>query len=61
MKTRIKYNGWVIKGFYGLLAWTFEERRQKVIADWGGIKEWRRTRREGEHKLVKVKLVEVEE
>lgn len=50
-----KHDGWVIKNKWGsLLYWTFCERRYKVAAkvNW-------RVKSQG-HKIVKVKLVEVD-
>ncbi len=61
-----KYDGWVIKvQFSGkpyFLPWHFRESRRYVIKAFnkstGGS--WRKYRRKGTHKIVKVKLVEVE-
>ena len=60
-----KYDGWVIKvqwqknSFF--LTWHFRERRTDVIKSFndgsGGL--WRKYRRRGTHKLIKVKFVEV--
>ena len=54
-----KYDGWVVKTIHGLLVWTFEQRRSDVIKHWGDS--WKKARRSGEYKIVKVKLVEVED
>ena len=57
-----KYDGWVVKSFWTdpsfLLIWTFEETRREVINKWGKDI-WKKGRRKGEYKAVKVKLVEV--
>lgn len=61
-----KYDGWVIKvqwsGKPFFLTWHFHEKRTDVVKSFndgsGGL--WRKYRRRGTHKLVKVKLVEVE-
>ncbi len=60
-----KHDGWVIKvqwkknSFF--LTWHFRERRTDVIKSFndgsGGL--WRKYRRRGTHKLIKVKFVEV--
>lgn len=62
-----KYDGWVIKVQFPwhqkpyFLPWHFHERRTDVIKSFndgsGGL--WRKYRRRGTHKLVKVKFVEV--
>lgn len=55
-----KYDGWVVKSVHGwFLNWTFGERKSGIINCWGR-EWWRKSRRKGEYKLVKVKLVEVE-
>ena len=62
-----KYDGWVIKSYCGrnpwFLLWTFAPTRKEVIElfekQWIG-ELWKKYRRQGFHKLVKVKLVEVE-
>ena len=57
------YDGWVIKSCWGrkhsFLIWTFEQTRTEAIAHWGG-NDWKKQRKSGDFKLVKVKLVEVE-
>ncbi len=61
-----KYDGWVIKLQFKrkayFLAWHFREKRTDVIKDFNEITGggWEKYRRRGTHKLVKVKLVEVE-
>ena len=61
-----KYDGWVIKvqwnGSSFFLTWHFRERRTDVVKsfDEGSGGSWRKYRQKGTHKLVKVKLVEVE-
>ena len=62
-----KYDGWVIKVQFRwnqkpyFLTWHFGETRTSVIKNFneatGGL--WRKCRRSGTHKLVKVKFVEV--
>jgi len=61
-----KYDGWAIKSFVGknpwLIPWYFFELRKDVIKDFDDVEgegSWRKYRRGGTHKLVKVKLVEV--
>lgn len=63
----MKYDGWVVKVQWEgeepfFLTWCFRQRRTEVVrsfnAGTGGL--WRRYRQEGTHKLVKVKLVEIE-
>jgi len=59
------YDGWVIKVQFSrkpyFLPWHFHEKRTDVIKAFdeptGGL--WRKYRRKGTHKLVKVKFVEV--
>lgn len=63
-----KYDGWVIevqwhenqKPFF--LTWHFRERRTDVIKDFNGATGglWRKYRRRGTHRLVKVRFVEVD-
>ena len=61
-----KYDGWVIKVQFNkkayFLAWHFREKRTDVIKAFdeltGGV--WKKYRRRGTHKIVKVKFVEVE-
>ncbi len=58
-----KYDGWTIKSFDRcLLEWFFHETRSEVIKAFeiSVGESWRKYRRRGTHKLVKVKLVEVE-
>ncbi len=54
-----KYDGWVVKSIHGFLVWTFAETRSGIINRWGKDN-WKRQRRKGEYKAVKVKLMEVE-
>jgi len=61
-----KYDGWIIKSFHArnpfFMIWTFARTRKAVIElfeeAWGGGL-WKKYRRRGFHKLVKVKFVEV--
>ena len=59
-----KYDGWVLKVGQYLRAFTFHEKKTDVVKDFerfcGGEGSWREHRRKGTHKIVKVKLVEVE-
>ena len=63
-----KYDGWTIQNTCGRNPWLviefFHQKRQRVIENfellWGkGC--WRKERRAGNFKLVKVKLIEMEE
>lgn len=62
-----KYDGWVIQSLHvgepWYLIWTFARTRTEVVKlfeeSWGKDL-WRKYRRRGFHKLVKVKFVEVE-
>ena len=61
-----KYDGWTVKDLRGrsyLYPFDFAETRKEVIKKFDelmGEGEWRKYRRKGWMKLVKVKLVEVE-
>ena len=62
-----KHDGWVVKVQWKgeepfFLTWYFHERRTDVIKDFNGATGglWRKYRRGGTHRLVKVKFVEVE-
>ena len=53
-----KYDGWCVKNKYGtLLIWTFRDTKKEVKDT---VNRWQ-VLREGNVKIVKVKLVEVEE
>jgi len=61
-----KYDGWVIKVAWPgrppyLLTWTFRQKRTEVVKafedNWS--EPWRTYRRNGSHKIVKVKFTEV--
>lgn len=61
-----KYDGWVIKSYNArnpwLLLWTFGTTRKEVIENfeeaWEG-EVWKKHRRTGQYKIVKVKFMEV--
>jgi len=61
-----KYDGWVVKSSHGrnpwLLLWSFGKTRKEVIENfeeaWEGER-WKKHRRAGFYKIVKVKFVEV--
>lgn len=61
-----KYDGWVVKiSVYNpfLHVFMFAEKRMEVVKKFEelmGKGEWRKYRRRGTHKIVKVNLVEVE-
>ena len=62
-----EYDGWMVKNCMGKEPWLvtgfFERTRPEVIADFEllwGKGEWRKERRRGNYKLVKVKFMEVE-
>jgi len=63
-----KYDGWVVKSFFGRNSWFMEETfyptRKEVIKHFEerifGKGEWRKFRRRGDFKIVKVKFVEAE-
>jgi hypothetical protein len=60
-----KYDGWVIKlqfkGKSYFLPWHFREKRTDVIKAFDGLTGglWKKYRRKGTHKLIKVKFMEV--
>ena len=60
------YDGWVIKSLYTrtpfLMPWSFNETRRGVIEwyEFSTSDDWKKERRKGRLKIVKVKLVEVE-
>ena len=60
-----EYDGWTIKSCISrnpfLLVWHFREKRIDVIKEFNKITggSWRKWRRRGDFKLVKVKLMEV--
>lgn len=63
-----EYDGWVIKNFNARNPWlllsTFHRKRTDVIrhfdSTWWATGIWKKERRKGNFKIVKVKLVEVE-
>jgi len=60
-----KYDGWTIKNTYGtpwLVVAYFSTTRKEVIEDFeklSGKGEWKKERRKGNFKIVKIKLLEV--
>lgn len=57
-----KYDGWAMKNRYGsILQWTFRELKREVILLIGGLEIYHEEWIGESHKIVKVKLVEVDD
>jgi len=67
--SKVKYDGWCTKAFGKILPWSFHTTRTGVIEWWDDaiypplvplLFKWNRFRKRGTHKIVKVRIVEVE-
>jgi len=65
-----KYDGWAIKTNWNgeIIPWSFQRKRTEVVEWWNewslatdNTFKWKNFRKRGTHKIVKVKIVEVEQ